>query len=594
MVAAAHPWLLVGPWYRWDRAAVPADGRRAAPAFQKFNGDSFIEDFVADPQHSLAFDDEIDVVSHVGLLPAAAGGKLAGKLATLFATRADGRPLQPGETLTESLLKNLRRARLTPTDLRKLFLPIHDRHYLVVCELHCDVPGFPSADRAEVCQAGFVVRRRHRVVAPELMDEAALRVQAVRDAEGLVAELRERSPLKGGLGRQRKARLAEMEAGGELATAIAAAERHLAELRRELADWFADNGIGARIEGWFPDRRGARPAETLGRWQPLGDDPDCLDERVYPLYPLIPDPREAAHDAAGRCLYYGVVPAVSSEHDAAGRARFDDRNTYEVRCFVRRHEARCPRTGNAPDCHGRLTWSEPTEPYRLAAPFDLDGSSNRPVTIKMPDLRELAAQAVARPRGSRSPVKFVQPQHLSPKVKDGAVDGGQMGGEAICFFSIPLITLVALFVLNIFLPIVVFLFNLWFLLVFRFCIPPSLSVGAALDAAIAAKPPGVDFDADAALTVGAKTYSAVELNAELKAGLAARIAAEIGEDAGKIGDRLARHSNNALAPLDQSFEDNAAMPQDPAEPPPGQDYAAALVFETRRAPQWRPDAGGRG
>lgn len=51
-----------------------------------------------------------------------------------------------------------------------------------------------------------------------------------------------------------------------------------------------------------------------------------------------------------------------------------------------------------------------------------------------------------------------------------------MGGPAICFFSIPLITIIASFVLNLFLPIVVLLFNLWFLLALRFCIPPSFSI----------------------------------------------------------------------------------------------------------------------
>ena len=34
-------------------------------------------------------------------------------------------------------------------------------------------------------------------------------------------------------------------------------------------------------------------------------------------------------------------------------------------------------------------------------------------------------------------------------------EGGSMGGEAICSFSIPLITIIAMFVLSLFLPIVV-------------------------------------------------------------------------------------------------------------------------------------------
>ena len=90
------------------------------------------------------------------------------------------------------------------------------------------------------------------------------------------------------------------------------------------------------------------------------------------------------------------------------------------------------RTGKTPDCHGALTWSRPTEPFRVAAPFDVLGTANRPITIKMPDLRELAAQAALRPKGRLSPVRFVQPQHLSPKIQDGQPQENDVGGEAIC------------------------------------------------------------------------------------------------------------------------------------------------------------------
>ena len=84
----------------------------------------------------------------------------------------------------------------------------------------------------------------------------------------------------------------------------------------------------------------------------------------------------------------------------------------------------------------------------------------------------------------------------SYNVFDNAADGGEMGGEAICSFSIPLITIIAMFVLSLFLPIVVFIFNLWFLLVFRFCIPPQIKVAAGLDAALAVTPPKIDLDAE--------------------------------------------------------------------------------------------------
>ena len=50
----------------------------------------------------------------------------------------------------------------------------------------------------------------------------------------------------------------------------------------------------------------------------------------------------------------------------------------------------------------------------------------------------------------------------------------------ICFFSIPLVTIVAMFVFKIFMPIVVFLFSLYYLLLLKFCIKPTLSFDGAL------------------------------------------------------------------------------------------------------------------
>lgn len=590
MTAAAHPWKLVAPWYRWQRPAVPQYGRDTAPVFQKFAGSSFIQDFLGQPQHSLLFDPAVDVVSNIDLVPAISGANLAGKLAALFATLDDGTPVKPGDASTPEVLKNLRRARLVPTTMRKLFLPVHDRHYLVVCELHCDQPGFPPVDRREVCQAGFTVRRRRRNVAPALLAEAGRRAQEVRALEAAHAELLELSPLAGRPADARRRQLLELRQTGSFGAELAGLGEELERRRAELADWFAAHGVSVTLEGWFPQLVDGKPSATLGRWLALPAQ-DAPDEHSFPLYPLVPDPRDAGHDAAGRTLYYGIVPVTSLQHEASGQARFDDVNTYEVTCFVRRHHP-CPaRTGKTPDCHGELVWSAPTEPYRIAAAFDTLGCANRPVTIKMPDLRELAAQVMARPRGKLSPVKFVQPQHLAPKVKNGAASGGDMGGNAVCFFSIPLITIIALFVLNLFLPVVVFIFQLWFLLVLRFCIPPSIKFGAALDAELAAKPPGVDFDADFAVSVGGTALAAVELNAQLGANIRARIGEDTGMDSGDIA--LDNFSNNALAPLDQSLIDNRNLPQDPAAPLPGLDYASGLLYEPHRTPEWRIE-GGRG
>ena len=119
--------------------------------------------------------------------------------------------------------------------------------------------------------------------------------------------------------------------------------------------------------------------------------------------------------------------------------------------------------------------------------------TKRPITIRMPDLAQLLAQAVTRPRGALSNVRVVHAQQLQVKAKDQKAEGA-LGGAAICHFSIPLITIVAMFVLSLFLPIVVFIMQLWYLLAFRFCIPPQVSLGGGfkLAADLTAKLPEVD------------------------------------------------------------------------------------------------------
>ena len=71
----------------------------------------------------------------------------------------------------------------------------------------------------------------------------------------------------------------------------------------------------------------------------------------------------------------------------------------------------------------------------------------------------------------------------------------------ICSFAIPLITIVAFFVFSLFLPIVVFVFQLWFLLTLRFCIPPDVNVGGGFDAELTAIGGGLSIDAGAVVAI---------------------------------------------------------------------------------------------
>lgn len=605
-------WMLVGPWYRWPQPGLPAAGRLSAPALQKFAGNDFIPSFLAKPQHSLKYDPVVDVVNNFDLvkLDKTKWSRM------LMVLNAKGEPASKTQLAGSDPLFI---SRLAPSNLRKLYQPTHDRHYLVTCELHCDVPGFPRVTREQVCQTGFVVRRRtstnpdgvalseitQQQAEPKRQEadlfelyklaqagiDAQARYEAATTAAAKTAALDMVANVK-----TQQLKLAQKEGLGSWADLIQHREAKLEEARTALAKWYSDHHIGVKIEGWFPIMVAGRPSTTFGEWRELNEaaqqgeiwrGDDQPSEHTYPMFSLVPDAREPHHDAAGRTMYYGIVPTTSLQHDMQGQARFDDQFTYEVRCFVRRHEPCLGRVGKQPDCHGPLTWSRPTEAFRVAAPFDVLGSANRPITIKLPDLRELAAQAASRPKGKLSPVRMVQPQHMSTQTDGMALSGGGMGGEAICSFSIPLITLVALFVLNLFLPIVVFVFQLWFLLVFRFCIPPSISASAGLDAALSVTPPSVDLDADFTVKLsGVDTLvKAADLTAELLGGGAAtRMKQDTGLD---TKPDLSALSNNTLGNIDQSQLDNKALQANadgslPPPPPVGE----PLVYEDPVVPVW--------
>lgn len=477
-MTVTHPWLLVGPWYRWQRPGDSGGGRLSAPAIEKFASADFVNEFLAEPQRSLVYGAEDRV----------AGGAT-----------------------------------------RKVFLPSHGRFYLVVCELHCDVAGFPSTSRAQVCEAGFVVRRRTYRVGAEVRREVAKLLQvlsASRDQARDLGALAEKvAPAAPGVGISEVSFKAQSRAGARAGAA-----------RSELVGLEATGQIRQVLEGWVPSE-----FQGVGAWTEVEAAPqDLAGEAIWPLYPLIADPKVTDHSAEGRSLWFGVLPATSSDLDAAGAPRFDDRSLYEVGCFVRRHRPECPKTAARNDCRGELVWSRPTESYRLAPHFDLAGTSNRPVTVQLPDLEALKAQADALEPGQGVGVRMVSPpkSFLSFGVsEDGEAQGARVGGAAICSFSIPLITIVATFVLRLFLPIVVFLFQLWFLLKLRLCIPPTFTMDAGLvadlDVALAG---GIGIDAalevkvDAALSANLGAHVAAGLKADLTAEERARTALHLSAD----------------------------------------------------------------
>lgn len=463
-----RPWKLTAPWWAWPKTHVAGrDPRATAPLLQKYDSSDPVSGFVKNPQKRLSFVAE-DVVQRAVAWPASPGKKP--RMSDWF--------LVPD-----------------PAGTRKLFLPSHKRFYLVVCELHCDSPGLPAVSRDKVCETGFVVRRQrlsfaseHAAAARALVAQiAALSAQvAALDRGGATRLLKKRARMtRGGVIGAMASALSSPPPTGTVAGAVAAKDAarraelqtQLAAARADLLQWKADSGAVSVAEGWIPDA----DAENVGAWAVVDDQPAALEEVVYPLSPLVAAPREPTHDATGKTIFFGMLPAGSREVDVTGAARFDDSTRYEVRCFVRRHRCDCPKTGERNDCGGELVWSAPTAVFQLAGHFDPVGTGNHPITIQMPDIPTLAASV-----GAKLPVQMKFPSDSALNIqgdKEGTPSNPSTnaGFPQICFFSIPLITIIATFVLNLFLPVVVFLFGLWFLLGLKFCIPPSITVGAGAD-----------------------------------------------------------------------------------------------------------------
>ncbi len=372
-----------------------------------------------------------------------------------------------------------------------------------------------------------MVRRHQVVLDPHHRREARRRLRGLAGARNRLAGV--------------DAQLAQLQArtvGGrpgvkatQLEGKRQAAARLVAERQAEVADWAHLIGFHRELEGWIPQGKDAKgnyvdlpacpatststststashrhlqappvPLAGVGRWAKVSEMPASIEELVYPLHPLIPDPSQPDADGAKACVYFGLVPTGSSEVDSIGTARLDEVTQYEIRCFVRRHKPACPRSG--PQCHCPVTWSDPTEAYQLAGHFDLQGTSNRPVTVQLPNLHQLQSDALTLPPGSTGGLQTKAPQSLMPSGSSFPPSGG-MGGAEICSFAIPLITIVATFVLKLFLPIVILAFQLWFMLLLKFCIPPELGLDAGLSAALSAVPPDVDVSASFAASFDA-------------------------------------------------------------------------------------------
>jgi hypothetical protein len=425
-----HAFAFRAPWYARERGGFGLrDPRALRPVLQKYDSTRFVQQVTTDPRDSLEFTDD-DRWSY----PVPVAFPAPGTGRERFAT-----------------------SRLVATRLRKLYQPNHDRFYLVVVELFCDTPGLPRGGAHRDVQVGFVMRRRHARFAGAKQDLRRL-------SRELLLDLAKEQYPHTELAAKTVAVTPDVD---ELWWAHTAARERFELDHSDLLD-----AVSAQVheQGWLVDS-----ADGTGRWDELTAQSDTVQEEILPMYRL-PDQVGACDAARTRSLWFGVVPTYSSMHwldpasGAHGRPvpKLDERAVYQIRTVVTQQPAR-----GHEHCPPKRWWSAPTEPFRLAAPYDPDGTQNHKVSITAPDFRALAARA-GRPAGPGGLAINTPPGSQMKFNPFGGVPkpgSGSMGNGGICTFAFELFFIVALFLFLMFLPIVVFVFQLWWMLALRFCFP---------------------------------------------------------------------------------------------------------------------------
>ena len=418
--AGHHGLALRAPWYVCERGDFDRfDPRALTPAVQKYDSADLVARIMGDPRDSLKFCDE-DQWSVTVSRPKSEQQASTGRLR--FATHSFVR-----------------------MGTCKLFQPNHDRFYAVVVEVFCDHDGLPRPHPDDDFAVAMVVRRH--TMSLDLDDREVRRL--ARDV-------------------------------------IRAKTRN----GTSLPDLPRDTAVVEGRQAWMTDRKGGQgwvdvdasgfpvPTRPYTAYEDL-DLEDKLTEQLIPMW-QIPPSAALCPRAATRSLWFGLIPTFSGDHETSfdpdlpiqshpGNPRYDDLATYEIRCRATR-----PPSPGQEQCPPEVFWSAATCPYRLATFFDPEGTKNRTVSITMPDLRAVAARAGQPPAGG---VAITTPagSQFAFNADNGTPSDGSVGGDArqTCTFALELFMIVAFFVFNLFLPVVMFLFQLWWLLLLKFCPPPS-------------------------------------------------------------------------------------------------------------------------
>lgn len=458
MAGQVHGMALRAPWYVCGRGGFDRfDPRSFAPSIQKYDTDDFVQRVVADPRDSLTFDPAEDVWSF-----------------------AVPRQKSANPTLRDLLSPFV----LARSGVRKLYQPSHHRFYAITVELFCEAPGLPRPAQADSVDVKFVVRRLRTTVAHPGDNGKDLKDLARAAAAELFCHPFPPPPHPPP--DPPPVRYPPEDPSLDTARDLVALygltgpdQARLAAFQAKHAELIKKIGIDQVLEGWYA------PAGGRGDWLPVplkpGDPAPASPEQELPMW-RIPASAAGCLPAQTRSLWFGVIPTYSGELDLGNRPKLDDHTTYVLQCVARR-----PQPPPRQSCPPVVTWSGPSVPYRLAAFFDPSGTANRRIHVRLPDFAALAARAGDGPSGGG--VEFERPagSQLPPgplgKIP-GPGAGGAPGGDSAetCSFAIELITIVATFVLSLFLPIVVFAFQLWWMLLLKFCWPPTSAVNQLLSA----------------------------------------------------------------------------------------------------------------
>ena len=189
----------------------------------------------------------------------------------------------------------------------------------------------------------------------------------------------------------------------------------------------------------------------------LGTDPGIAAPEMPATWPALSSADAAALASALNDALQARFIAIQGR-----QGRFDEPSArYQLRAFVRlKADGACP---------ARVVWTEYTDPFTIAAWYE--GAGAPPVQILLPDPSDRGLLKALTPN-----VSFVVPPSLQSLLKGSATDqlagtmsSNPLGLTWICSFNIPIITICAFIVLNIFLS----LFNIVFgwLFFMKICLP---------------------------------------------------------------------------------------------------------------------------